>query len=429
MHTYIHTYIYIYIHTCGRSGAVRSLGFDQFLTVDLMSSGGRFVYAANTTDLQNGSYAISYRLPPGVGDATLSMSYLDRPLNGESCGSPNLNRFSRLGLSTSTATVRRITVIQRKKPNIISTRASEVIPECSLSFASWQHPGWWDGAHWQPLSCRWRNFTQDSAQQCLAGRTMIFAGDSHMREQFVSLVALLGGPPQFKFQEDRSFTVGLNTSLRFWWTNSAFLAPPHLKDPEAIPPDFFYLSLYLADYGSYFRGVDAFAAEAAMSTEALGKQYPAARMFWHLPHAIHPGKSHRDWRIMNGWEQQRQIREALRRALQVVEGLEIFDPWELTRPRSDLSKDGNHYWQEGTPSRRGGIVVEAKVQILLNLICRSEANIGGSVMAHNDTLAIAALATFQQPHNPIETLQRSHQDVANTPVGSNDTHQFASASP
>lgn len=187
-----------------------------------------------------------------------------------------------------------------------------------------------------------------------------------------------------KFQEDKEFSVGHDTKLTFWWTNSAFLAPPHLHPTSThAKTAVIYMSMYLADYGSYFRGVPAFADAAADSTRRLQAAFPSWRVIWHLPHALHPGVGHQDWRIMNGWQQQVQMRAALRDALLQrssspapssaptlpSQPLGLLDPWDLTLSKAALTKDGNHYWVKGEPL--GGQVVSTKTQILLNLLCRS----------------------------------------------------------
>ena len=75
---------------------------------------------------------------------------------------------------------------------------------------------------------------------------------------------------------------------------------------------------------------------------------------------------------MNGFAQQAEMRGALRRALQALNAtrLLLFDPWDITSTRDASSSDGNHYWQQ-PPSVFGGATVRAKVQVLLNLLCRT----------------------------------------------------------
>ena len=228
-----------------------------------------------------------------------------------------------------------------------------------------------------------------------------------MREQFVALYELLQEhrmPDQvnltgdnqslhsenntLKFQTDKLFSVGHDTQLVFWWTNSAFLAPPHLHPSSTLTrADVIYMSMYLADYGAYFRGVQAFADAAADSTRRVQKAHPISRLIWHLPHALHPSVGDPNWRIMNGWQQQVQMRAALRDALlaraeklssssarssapEPSQPLGLLDPWDLTLSNADLTKDGNHYWVQG--ESLGGKVVCAKTQILLNLLCSSQ---------------------------------------------------------
>jgi hypothetical protein len=334
-------------------GSLRSLGLDQFLEVDLSSIDGQVTFSAETTDFRNGSYGISFSVPPGVSSAAISIRYMGTAVTGPSCS----NQMARV-LSIDEG-----------------GRLQKADEECPLELASRRITGaWHNSSTWKPIGCHWRSFSAAAAQQCLAGHKITFCGDSHMREQFVSLVELLQGGGGFEFKPDVTFKVGQNTTLRFWWTNSVFLAPFHEK-PQEVSPDVFYMSAYLADYGSYFRGVEEYANAAAASTVQLHQQYPAARLLWHLPHVLHPGKSNPDWRVMNGWEQQHQMRGALKEALHNASSAlaqpllaGAFDPWDLTRPVGWASKDGNHYWQSGKP--RGGAVLTAKVEVLLNLLCR-----------------------------------------------------------
>ena len=133
-----------------------------------------------------------------------------------------------------------------------------------------------------------------------------------MREQFMSLYELLDvkstqehrmpdqgnrtGDNQslhsendtLKFQTDKQFSVGRDTQLVFWWTNSAFLAPPHLHPTSThARVDVIYMSMYLADYGSYFRGVQAFADAAADSTRRVQEAHPSSRVMFTVSHHMH----------------------------------------------------------------------------------------------------------------------------------------------
>ncbi len=247
--------------------------------------------------------------------------------------------------------------------------------ECAIAVASQSIIGQrWIGDKWVPSNCKWRKYTKGATIDCLKDKNILFAGDSHLREQFVSLVSFMSQPRNVfqttKFQQDRQYKVG-RSNFFFWWTNSAFFAPPDKKKSH-FRPDIMYASLYLADFGSFYLGVSEFVYATHASVTALLNKYPHTRLIWQLPHAIHPHKTHKDWFVMNGFEQQRQFRQQLyRKLVQIPEFGDrffLFDPWDMTSTRHGSSSDGNHYFQRGKSF--GGPVVFSKVQIVLNLMCR-----------------------------------------------------------
>ena len=152
-----------------------------------------------------------------------------------------------------------------------------------------------------------------------------------------------------KFQEDVAVQVG-TTSIRFWWTNTAFFSPPHMKQhvDGCIPGRcFFFGGYYLADMGSFFMGVEEFARTAAMSTSKLADQYPDVDVTWHLPHAVHPSKSKKPYDVVNSWTTQREFRENLKREfVKSAPKVSLLDPFEMTKMRVELTVDGNHYSNE-----------------------------------------------------------------------------------
>ena len=139
-----------------------------------------------------------------------------------------------------------------------------------------------------------------------------------------------------------------------WWTNSAFLASPEWK--AALPSaDLTFGSMYLADVGSYFRGADEYAASVHRALLRLRKSIKpsASKLIWQQPHAVWPLKTHADWNIVNNWQVQRAMRDALRRRLVPMSlrgpggtppPLQIFDPWAMTSSSDDFTGDGNHYY-------------------------------------------------------------------------------------
>jgi hypothetical protein len=91
--------------------------------------------------------------------------------------------------------------------------------------------GHWMSNRWIPKErCKFKQFSNDQIQQCLENKKIVIFGDSHMRGVYQALLDKLSksGRHHQKFQEDVAVRIG-TTELRFWWTNTAFFSPPHLK--------------------------------------------------------------------------------------------------------------------------------------------------------------------------------------------------------
>jgi len=121
--------------------------------------------------------------------------------------------------------------------------------------------------------------------------------------------------------------------------------------------------MYLADVGSYFRGAHEYAASVHRALLRLRRSIKpsGSKLIWQQPHAVWPLKTHKDWNIVNNWEVQHTMRDALRRRLvpltkRVSAGgstgaelesapmIEIFDPWAMTSSSDAFTGDGNHYY-------------------------------------------------------------------------------------
>jgi len=174
-----------------------------------------------------------------------------------------------------------------------------------------------------------------------------------------------GGHHQ-KIQKDVAVKVD-TTSVRFWWTNSAFFSPPHIKShiDGCTPRNCFFLGgYYLADLGSFFMGAEEFARSAVSSMQKLTGQYPGVDMTWHLPHAIQPSKSKQPYDIVNSWAAQRSFRRELLgefSALGEENRVYLLDPFEMTAARLEATVDGNHY---------NNAINFMKLEMWLNRVCR-----------------------------------------------------------
>lgn len=56
--------------------------------------------------------------------------------------------------------------------------------------------GTWQDEMWAPAGCGLAWFTPAEAQQCLAGRRVLFVGDSMIRQLYLRLVRYLRGLPE-----------------------------------------------------------------------------------------------------------------------------------------------------------------------------------------------------------------------------------------
>ena len=344
--------------------AIRARGGDQFLTAELNGKqqdgqGVEINIEAKIACIGDGKYNVTATVydkiaSPGL---TLVLSYLGERIVSDSCKAIEKD------------------IMESSNNLTLAGRMNALLKECPLLSASRSVLGGrWIGDQWVLGSCKWRTFTKEMATDCLKNKNILFAGDSHLREQFVSMISFMSQPRSIfettKFQHDREYKLG-NSTFSFWWTNSAFFAPPDKKKSN-FKADIMYASLYLADFGSFYLGITEFVYAVDASVKALLHRYPHSRLIWQLPHALHPHKTHNDWFVMNGFEQQKQFRQELyAKLVQIPEyghRFFIFDPWDMTSTRHGSSSDGNHYFQNG--KRFGGPVVFSKVQIVLNLMCR-----------------------------------------------------------
>eukprot|EP00944_MAST-04C_sp_MAST-4C-sp1_P015221 g15221.t1 len=355
--------------------SIRERGGDQFLTVELNgkqqgnNKGEQVNMEGKVSYIGLGKYNVTAIVYDNIASPGLNLvlSYLGERIVSESCKTieKRVMKLSQTLMSTNRANANRVSV---------------TLKECPLLSASQSVLGGrWIGDQWVLNNCKWRSFTKEMATDCLKTKNILFAGDSHLREQFVSLTSFMSQPRSIfkntKFQADRQYKVGSST-FSFWWTNSAFFAPPDKKKSD-FKADIIYASLYLADFGSFYLGVSEFVYAVDASVKALLQRYPNVRLIWQLPHAIHPHKTHKDWFIMNGFIQQKQFRQHMyAKLVQIPEyghRFFLFDPWDMTSTRYGSSSDGNHYFQNG--KQFGGPVVFSKVQIVLNLMCRPTTNI------------------------------------------------------
>jgi hypothetical protein len=191
----------------------------------------------------------------------LIVSYLGQPLETQMCSTSEVQDGTNCRSKQPIA----ITLLnenneQKKSSNhaiIENNIDSDYHPVCGQTNQNIRlsGKGSWRRNVWVPEeNCRFKQFAQNEIRQCLMNKEIIIFGDSHMRGVYQALLDSLsdGARHHRKFQEDAAVNVG-QTSVRFWWTNSAFFSPPHLKTlvENCTPTNcLFFGGFYLAELGT-----------------------------------------------------------------------------------------------------------------------------------------------------------------------------------
>ncbi|OZJ02173.1 hypothetical protein BZG36_04806 [Bifiguratus adelaidae] len=92
-------------------------------------------------------------------------------------------------------------------------------------------------AFWQPFTCQYHPFTPREIQECFAHRSMIFTGDSLLRNVLSTIVQLVD--PKFEWsvpkgQADQDINLDFGelgkAIIKFYWSNSVYFTVPHWTD-------------------------------------------------------------------------------------------------------------------------------------------------------------------------------------------------------
>ena len=240
--------------------------------------------------------------------------------------------------------------------------------------------GRWLGDKWKTEGCAAKKVGASITKECLAGKGVVFSGDSKMLEQFNQVVELLGGRVVNEGVVSMEASTG---DAKLWYLRRESVYVDSLDAKlESIFGEtrnkvsdvgVIIMSPVLSDYRSYFRGVEAFAQTFAADVDQVMQRFPVAKVFVQMMPALHPSMSSWKWRIMNSWEQQALMRSALVEALGIMKPkVSIVDPFYISYGRREIDTEVR---QDGfldrvdEPENANNAILDATVEQLLGVVC------------------------------------------------------------